>query len=100
MSYISIQQIETKLQWKIWKIIVRAPWVWRYCKIGLLRRVLHNTRPVKSVSVVKSAIGLLAASHSDIQGVRITKSFSPGWLGVWRNWGWFYAHLLAAAQEV
>ena len=51
-------------------------------KIKMKRRVLHNTRPVKSVSVVKSAIGLLAASHSDIQGVRITKSFSQGDAGL------------------
>lgn len=43
--------------------------------LGLEIRV-YNTCPVKSV--VKPVIAPLAASYSDTQGVRITKSFPPG----------------------
>lgn len=48
----------------------------RVVEEGYDQSVLNNSLSVRPV--VDLAIGLLATSHSDIQGVRITKSFSPG----------------------
>ena len=73
----------------------------RVVEEGYDQSVLNNSLSVRPV--VDLAIGLLATSHSDIQGVRITKSFSPGDeatnnLGL-EEMGWFYAHLPQAEEE-